>query len=611
MLNRMSIKTANIDQIHTSTNFSVLQRACACGQHHSGGECESCRRQRQETTGLLQRFPSPGGRGVRSQGPVPPIVHEVLRSPGRPLDSAARATMEPRFGRDFSQVQVHTDGQAAKSARAVNAMAYTVGRDIVFGEGQYRPDNLQGQKLLAHELAHTIQQNQATAYHRNLTASRNPVSERAAKLASQAVIDRSPPLPQLNSSIGIARQERDSGVLEGSTEYLNEQIACVIRLGGCPESRDAGLPSPGEITQYNEDCRKETDYKGPDIEPNDIACHQFSSGVIIDEQRINELHRLMKEYRQRLDRNEISAEGIEQVNHAIDRAEQAIRRYLPTQEGEPSSAERGSTIKNAFVGGFLVAPAGENIAFTAAGRTIAAAGGLAADDVTGIGVADDVVIPFVIIAAGALLLIGLFSAGSSIVVDPGAVEAVENAIRTIEEVLTRPRVVPEERVEPRLVPREIPQERTRRRRREDCQAYPLRYHRGGDSIHNTCADLHPDIINIHPGSDYFVKPPRMPGKSFDALSADGTVWEVKTQSGKTATDPRLRRRTVDRFIAEATFEKSVATACGYPYKFAIAHPLLYAEAQPRLTALGVPVINTWQCLLTVDEVQRFITDLTQ
>jgi hypothetical protein len=129
-----------------------LQRACACGQHNSaGGECEECKQKR---TGTLQRVaisPSP----VHE---IPPIVHEVLRSPGQPLDAATRAFMEPRFGYDFSRVRVHTDTQAAESARAVNALAYTVGRDVVFGVGQYAPLTSQGQMLLAHELTHTIQQ---------------------------------------------------------------------------------------------------------------------------------------------------------------------------------------------------------------------------------------------------------------------------------------------------------------------------------------------------------------------------------------------------------------------------------------------------------------------
>ena len=89
---------------------------------------------------------------------VPSIVHEVLRSPGKPLDQQTRAFMEARFGHDFGRVRVHTDGPSAASARAVNARAYTVGQQIVFGERQYSASSESGRYLLAHELAHTVQQ---------------------------------------------------------------------------------------------------------------------------------------------------------------------------------------------------------------------------------------------------------------------------------------------------------------------------------------------------------------------------------------------------------------------------------------------------------------------
>lgn len=92
---------------------------------------------------------------------VPLIVHEVLRSPGRPLDSATRTFVESRFGHDFSRVRVHTGARAAESARTVNAQAYTVGRDIVFGAGEYAPVSGPANRLLAHELAHVVQQERA------------------------------------------------------------------------------------------------------------------------------------------------------------------------------------------------------------------------------------------------------------------------------------------------------------------------------------------------------------------------------------------------------------------------------------------------------------------
>jgi len=94
---------------------------------------------------------------------APPIVDEVLRSPGQPLDAGTRAFMEPRFGHDFSGVRVHSDAKAAESASAVQARAYTAGRNVVFGAGEFAPGTHEGQKLLGHELAHVVQQSSPAA----------------------------------------------------------------------------------------------------------------------------------------------------------------------------------------------------------------------------------------------------------------------------------------------------------------------------------------------------------------------------------------------------------------------------------------------------------------
>jgi hypothetical protein len=85
-------------------------------------------------------------------------VEVGLQSHGEALDADTRAYMEPRFGSDFTGVRVHSGATAAESARAVNALAYTVGEDIVFGAGQYSPGTAQGRGLLSHELAHVVQQ---------------------------------------------------------------------------------------------------------------------------------------------------------------------------------------------------------------------------------------------------------------------------------------------------------------------------------------------------------------------------------------------------------------------------------------------------------------------
>lgn len=98
-----------------------------------------------------------GSSGSR-QTAAPAFVQEVLSSPGRPLESTARAFMETRFGHDFRGIRIHDDQHAAESAERLGALAYTAGKHIVFGSGQYAPNTADGKRLLAHELTHSIQQ---------------------------------------------------------------------------------------------------------------------------------------------------------------------------------------------------------------------------------------------------------------------------------------------------------------------------------------------------------------------------------------------------------------------------------------------------------------------
>ena len=96
--------------------------------------------------------------GLGVQPHAPALVRDVLNSPGQPLDAKTREFMEPRFGFDFSGVRVHTDENAAESAKAVNARAYTAGTHVAFGNGRYAPTSTVGRQLIAHELTHVIQQ---------------------------------------------------------------------------------------------------------------------------------------------------------------------------------------------------------------------------------------------------------------------------------------------------------------------------------------------------------------------------------------------------------------------------------------------------------------------
>jgi len=130
-------------------SHGVLQRKCSCGGSGAGldDQCEDCRAH------ALQR------KAVGSAPlAVPASVHETIGSPGRPLDSDTRGSLEPRFHHDFSRVRVHTDVSAGESAQEVGAAAYTVGHNIVFAPGNFAPASDEGRTLLAHELAHVVQQ---------------------------------------------------------------------------------------------------------------------------------------------------------------------------------------------------------------------------------------------------------------------------------------------------------------------------------------------------------------------------------------------------------------------------------------------------------------------
>ena len=111
-----------------------------------------------------------GGDSASSRQSVPPSVERTLAGGGRSFEPAVRHDMEQRFGHDFSGVRVHTDSDANASARDINARAYTAGLHIVFASDKYSPGTQDGQRLLAHELVHTIQQGNQAHLHRSSAA---------------------------------------------------------------------------------------------------------------------------------------------------------------------------------------------------------------------------------------------------------------------------------------------------------------------------------------------------------------------------------------------------------------------------------------------------------
>jgi hypothetical protein len=161
----------------TPVRTSRLQRKCM------SDECE----ERRDIQSTLRRSQA----NHTESGAVPPIVHEVLNSQGQPLDTPTRAVMERRFGFDFSKVRVHADSKATESARAVNALAYTVGRNVVFGDGQYAPGTSAGQKLMAHELVHVVQQSNGNPIGGIVIGDIDSIYEREAESASANLGDTS------------------------------------------------------------------------------------------------------------------------------------------------------------------------------------------------------------------------------------------------------------------------------------------------------------------------------------------------------------------------------------------------------------------------------------
>ena len=148
------------------------------------------------------------GRALNDTGrhAAAPIVRDVLGSPGQPLDTPTRAFFEPRFQHDFGAVRVHTDARAAESAGAVDALAYTVGNDVVFGNGRYDPRSDGTRRLLAHELAHTVQQGHVEVKGALQISSPAQWNEQRADAAALAVLNART-LPGLGSTGPmIARQ---------------------------------------------------------------------------------------------------------------------------------------------------------------------------------------------------------------------------------------------------------------------------------------------------------------------------------------------------------------------------------------------------------------------
>jgi hypothetical protein len=215
--------------IQRSLDTGLIQRKCTCGgQTGPDDECAECREKRFLQREAASNTPPAG---------LPAIVHEAMRTPGKPLDHGSRDFMESRFNDDFGDVRVHTDPAAQASAKALGATAYTSGRDIYFAAGKYAPQSSEGERLLAHELAHTIQQRSIASLARqvastdNLDVDPDDSLEREAERAAEQVVSSARIVPRggvlANDSGSIQRQaEHDltrRSIQPEFTQFLSDE----------------------------------------------------------------------------------------------------------------------------------------------------------------------------------------------------------------------------------------------------------------------------------------------------------------------------------------------------------------------------------------------------
>jgi hypothetical protein len=205
-------------QTATTTNVfdSLSQRKCACGQYTVGGSaCGTCA----EKTKTLGRSTAPDSEAAHPTRADPPVVDEVLRSPGQSLDPATRSLMQSSFGHDFSKVRIHTDSPSETSARGFHARAYTFGHHIVLRNG-YQPNTEPGRRVLAHELTHVVQQANGTPA--RAEGAQPSHAEAEARLASERV--------SAGLSVGAVTRTPMQVALDGDEARPGGSVVIVISL---------------------------------------------------------------------------------------------------------------------------------------------------------------------------------------------------------------------------------------------------------------------------------------------------------------------------------------------------------------------------------------------
>ena len=310
----MTRQTATQTQQQTPTTSllsrgGILQRKCgSCGQHTiSGGTCAECGKkksglQRKLTIGAsndpleqeadliadqvlatpaptavnaapprIQRYTGQSAEGADT---APASVDSVLSSPGSPLEPSLQQDMEQRFGYDFSRVRVHTGAEAGRSARDVNANAYTVRHNVVFGAGQFAPESVAGKRLLAHELVHTIQQQVSSGGYTPSAlqnADPSPRLEKEGTRSTDATVSGSFASVKAGAEKGMLRRQLYSGPNEGPpvSELPKPPIfSCGIDKKGDWVCKVQNIPGVGSTPEIPVDLRKIPDKIQDALDPN-------------------------------------------------------------------------------------------------------------------------------------------------------------------------------------------------------------------------------------------------------------------------------------------------------------------------------------------------------
>jgi hypothetical protein len=260
MSQQMMVENPKKVQMAIPSGKGALQRTC----HKCGAE------DKERKKGILRR-------SAVQDCPerVPPIVHEVLHSPGQHLDSSTRAFMEPRFGHDFSRVRVHVGAEAENAALSVQARAYTIGRDIVFGSGAFMPDTKDGTRLLAHELAHVIQQRssgeESQSMNIRIGESDSPREQEANRIAD-AVIGSPSSIPRVVPGFDaqgwtIQRDKNDGGKAKAPPPWTVDDLKKML------DTCDGGLGIRARAKKANKD-------KDPEIVPGTEGATDTVTGKI-------------------------------------------------------------------------------------------------------------------------------------------------------------------------------------------------------------------------------------------------------------------------------------------------------------------------------------------